>query len=498
MTLHRYTALLLLTALGCTLVRPRDTDTRAGARSVAAMQESPRLIDFDAANDSAYARCLRRPDGTTRYDEVEPYVAAHPASPSMLLAAWMVQNGGRGHPMRTAVSLDGGRTWGRHTLVPFGPCGWTDPDLTSSSDPWVAVDAKGRMYVAAVVFRMVSNRPVSAGIAVSVSTDTGRTWRSTKTPIIERSTKFWNDNASITAHPRIAGTAYVLTTRFESSDPARPDTAITSRARRVAPAVISITRDGGETWTAPLAITPRFPGAWAGAPQLMVDARTGALWVIYTARKNDTLHVGLVKSTNDGRTWSQPIPVVTYQPVRDEIVYPGTRREVAIASDLVHLAIDTTRRQLWVTFTDGRHSEGRIAQVSVTGSSDDGRTWSLPARINEDASASSWRPTIGHSRGGGAVVTYLTPDLGRARTVASDSLALPMRVEARRITLESSSSSLLRPVQVLDRFDWRSTRTDEYFLGDYFGLVSGGQHVLVYSRTLPDGNRIHALRFSPP
>jgi hypothetical protein len=486
---------VLLATTTCALPRSREVERH----TVGDRAEAPGVrVDVAAAADSAYGRCLRRANGTLRaYDEVEPQVAVHPGVPSTLLAAWMVQGAARSHPMRTAVSLDGGRTWGRQAIVPFGPCGWTDPDFPLSSDPWVAVDAAGRMYVAAVVLRSAGDRPVTAGIAVSVSRDTGRTWDAAQLPIAERTPRYFNDNAAITAHPRIPGTAYVLTTRYEPSDPSRPDTAEMSRAARVAPAVISITRDGGRHWTAPVAITARQRGAWAGAPQLTVDARTGALWVVYTTRVRDTLRVELVRSTDDARTWSPPIPVVTYHPLRDNTVYPGGEREVGVATDIVHLAIDTTRRQLWVAFTDGRHSDGRIAQVSLTGSADDGRRWSAPVRVDGDPQVASWRPTIA-TRPGGVVVAYLTPDLHRPRAAASDSLTLPMRIEARGVTLESSGVASLRRLQLLDRFDWRPTRTNEHFLGDYFGMASGSRPVLVYSRSTADGARVHARRFDPP
>jgi hypothetical protein len=354
------------------------------------------------------------------------------------------------------------------------------------------------MYVAAVVFRMVKRRPVAAGVAVSVSTDTGRTWGPAQLPVVERSPKFWNDNAAITAHPRVPGTAYVLTTRFESSDPARPDTAVLARATRGAPAVVSVTRDGGRHWTPPVAITPRHPGAWAGAPQLTVDARTGTLWVVYTTRANDTLRVELVKSTDDARSWSPPIPVVTYRPLRDAIVYPGSTRELSVADDLVHLAVDTTRRHLWVAFTDGRHSGGRVAQASLVGSADDGRTWSAPVRVGDDPGAASWRPTVAARPGGGAVVAYLTPDARRSRDAAAGSLALPVRVEARAAALDAPTRASLGGLLVLDGFGWRQTRTGEHFLGDYFGMASDTQQVLVYSRSTADGARVHALRFAPP
>jgi len=494
-TLLAASILLLTSAIACSLPRPHDTG--AGGGDAAAVHAPPIPLEIDLATDSAYARCLRRPDSSTRYDEVEPYVASNPASPSMLLATWMVQSRPEFHPIRTAVSLDGGRTWSRQALVPFGPCGWTDPGLPASSDPWVAVDPAGRMYVGALVLGTTKGVRTSMGVAVAVSTDTGRTWQPAKTPIVERSTKFRFDNATIATHPRIPGTAYVLSTRFEASDPARPDTAVTTRTRRIAPAVISITRDGGATWSAPVAITPRFRGAWAGAPQLTVDARTGVLWVVYTTRQGDTLRVELVRSNDDGRSWSQPIPVVTYAP-RKLVTYPGTQRELVVADDIIHLAIDATTRQTWVVFTDGRHSDGGAAQVSVTGSSDEGRTWSMPVRINEDPGTPSWRPNIVVRPRGAVVVTYLTPDLTRLRGAAPDTLRLPMRVEARRLTLESSSRVRLHPPQVLDHFDWGPTMTNEHFLGDYFGIVSSHEAVLVYSRTVREGNRVHAVRFVPP
>src|SRR4051794_26438249 len=84
--------------------------------------------------------------------EVEPWVAANPATRRNLVAVWQQDrwsNGGaRG--LLSAYSLDGGRSWARSTAPPFAHCeGGTAAnggDYERASDPWVSIGPDGSAH----------------------------------------------------------------------------------------------------------------------------------------------------------------------------------------------------------------------------------------------------------------------------------------------------------------------------------------------------------------
>ena len=170
--------------------------------------------------------------------EVEPFVAADPKTPGRLVAVWQQDrwSGGGARGEVSAYSTNGGASW-NPVVVPFGACADPGSPFSRVSDPWVTIGPDGIVYASAIAF----GGPAT-GVVVADSRDGGRTW-SGATAVIKQSAAHWlEDKDSITADPKRPGTAYVVWTR----DPPTPN----------APAktLLSVTRNGGGTWSKPRAI----------------------------------------------------------------------------------------------------------------------------------------------------------------------------------------------------------------------------------------------------
>src|SRR5512138_522121 len=128
---------------------------------------------FRSGCNAAPQRGVRYPDS-----EVEPSLAASPADPDHLVAAWQQDrwsNGGA-DGLVTAVSHDRGATW-TAALVPFSLCGGgagRGGDYQRATDPWVAFSADGAVvHVVGFAFDATTARQA---IVAARSTDGGSSW----------------------------------------------------------------------------------------------------------------------------------------------------------------------------------------------------------------------------------------------------------------------------------------------------------------------------------
>jgi hypothetical protein len=107
-------------------------------------------------------------DVVTVNAEVEPDVASNPARPRNLVAVWQQDrwaNGGA-HGLMAGFSFDGGRTWGRTTL-PFSQCAPGGLDYPRASDPAVSIGPDGTAYAVGLSFDLTNPRSAVASAVSS-------------------------------------------------------------------------------------------------------------------------------------------------------------------------------------------------------------------------------------------------------------------------------------------------------------------------------------------
>jgi hypothetical protein len=406
--------------------------------------------------------------------EVEPHAAVSPSNPDHIVAAWILRGVG---VIQAVASFDGGRSWTPPRTLPFNGCSGGPLDILSrASDPWVAIGPEGRVYVSAIAYQPTSGTDAAGAVIVVSSADGGRTWDAPGIASISRTPEIFHDNTAITADPRIPATAYVLTTRYEG------------QAGYVGPAALSKTVDGGKTWSPIRPISPRT-SLPADCPQMVIDPRTGHLFVFYTHGEKGA-SMSFLRSKDGGESWSRPAPVMDGIPWSGSSKFPGTDKEVRIAEDIGHPAIDPRTGRLYALFTNGWSTGGESLQVGLVTSGDGGGTWSSPLRVSADSAAGAWRPALAIDAEGRVMVSYFAPTA--EEPVQGE--RLPVSVHLVDVRLQPDGSLVRGEDTIVDRFSW-SPSPQGYFLGDYNPLLAvRDKLLLIYGRSMENNVKTVIVR----
>jgi hypothetical protein len=323
------------------------------------------------------------------------------------------------------------------------------PDATNTSDPWVAFGPDGRAYISAIAWKPNPNDgpDVVSALVVVASPDGGLTWEQPVAAAIAPSREIAHDNLAITADPTRPATVYAATTREER----RADGSYFGR--------LGFTRseDGGKTWTPIRPINEAVNRERIGAPQIVVDPRSGRLYAVYQrSRTGTTPVVGVMVSNDRGETWSTEHVAAPH--VRSaRVTHPVTGREFALATDIVQATVSPATGRLVIAYADARREPGGRSGVSIV-SSPDGLTWSQPVDVSDNPNETAWLPAIASSVTGEIAVSYFTANLTAGQSSAS------VRLMLHRFT--PSGGGYARGERVaLDsaRLEWP---------GDYQGLVT--------------------------
>jgi hypothetical protein len=406
--------------------------------------------------------------------EVEPHLAADPRDAGHLVAAWQQDrwSNGSARALMAAASFDGGGTWSVHAL-PFSACAGEGAgrgaEYLRTSDPWLAFGGDGTVFASAISTAGGSFTPGSRNaVLVSRSADGGRTWSDPAT-LIRDGAAFFNDKETVTADPLDARFVYAAWDRLA------PDGTGASYLAR--------STDGGATWEAPRVIDDPGPGAQtiANLVRVLPDGTLACMLVRLVGSEDRVTDAAIevVRSGDRGATWSAPIRVAAMQPLgaRD----PVTGRAIRDGSILAQMAV-APDGALAVVWQDGRFTGARDA-IALARSTDGGRTWSAPVRVNPDASTTAFTPQV-HVRSDGTLgVGYYVLPAGRP-----EGLAIPADFRL----AQSSDGTHWTESTVSAAFDLALApeTTEGLFLGDYTGLASAGADFLpLYARTVSAANR---------
>ncbi|MBW3582331.1 MAG: glycoside hydrolase [Euryarchaeota archaeon] len=283
------------------------------------------------------------------------------------------------------VSHDGGRTW-THDLLPGHPGDDRETALSvyaCGSDPVVVVDPNGVFYYVSIHFTadpegddppVAELGPVwgssllNAGLAVTRSLDQGRTWED---PVVlvhrEDGSLIDKEWAAVDA---TTGSVYV--SYLDTGDGAF---------------YVQRNDDGGVTWDGPFLVDAGEDGTQQFG-QVAVDPE-GVVHFTYwsTDDGNDVSAVYHRSSADHGRTWSERGLVVPFVPVFDF----GFTHKYRIVSAPA-LAVDPVVGTLYVAYPSpaamrGTATPAGYLDLYITASSDGGRTWNDPVRVNDERAA---------------------------------------------------------------------------------------------------------------
>lgn len=352
----------------------------------------------------------------------ETTIAVNPRNPMNLVAGtndYRVfnsredRNDGSGWAYAT---FNGGRTW-TDTQVPHltfqtGATGLLS-DMDSAGDPALAFGRRNTVYYANLAFSRLND---GSAIVVSASHDGGRTWGepsivhsdgvdSSGNPV---ATDIFNDKEWIGVDQQ-SGAIYVSWTEFGPSG---------------SPIVVSSSRDGGATWSAPVQVNPAFtpggitPYSQGSIPQVDEDGR---LFIAYEAAVCQSLacdqatdHDAIVvaRSRDGGRTFANVEAAADFDfPFNEDVGNSTLTGENFRINSFPQFAIDPEGGRMYVTWADDRNGQYDAAGNSVKTngdvfviSSSDGRKWSDPQRFG--TSADEVFPAVAANDGRVAVSFY--------------------------------------------------------------------------------------------
>jgi hypothetical protein len=397
--------------------------------------------------------------------EVEPSVTVSRDFPRHLVGAWQQDrwNDGGARGIVVGYTRDGGRTFHR-VAWPVSRCARGGLNYDRASDPWVSTGPEGIVYGSAVSFDASSPRNA---VVATTSYDGGRTWRNTTPVIADASGRFFNDKNSVTADPRRPGRAYQVWDRIDGGP--QGDQLLTGAT------YMSVTRDFGHSWSKARVIVPTAPFEQTLGNVIVADPRRGTLYNFYTAFQftdstaNNLVSVRyeVVRSTNGGRTWSAPSVIAPDNGVRTR--NPNTGAPVRTEGGVSSQAIDPRTGELYMAYEGTDFTEGRRQQVQLVHSTNGGRTWSAPVRVNHDPAVAAFTPTVAVTSHGDVGVSYY--DLRDVQP--GNTTTFPTSTWLAFSPRGGTHFGLER--RIAPDFDMnKAPEAGGFFIGDYQGLVASG------------------------
>jgi hypothetical protein len=314
--------------------------------------------------------------------QAEPSIAVNPQNPLNVVASYQSGRRANGGDATNgyATSFDGGATWTYGELPnltkqiePQGP-------FERASDAVVAFGPDNVVYANSLVFDQDTSNGLRSGMAVNVSKDGGRTW---SPPVIFQddmlggtNDKNWMvvDQSDAPGHHK--GRVYVVWDR-------------------IAPVVYQYCDancDKRENWLPTFDVLSPvvFPGQGLGAYPIIMD--NGGLGIVI-----GTIEEG-VPTQPDEPEASAANEVFISAPTAGQTPYPAPLQflpPVQIASNQTNgtpaqrasdgipaAAADPSRGTLYAVWDDGRFRTDGVNDAVISRSTDNGQTWSKPARVN--------------------------------------------------------------------------------------------------------------------
>lgn len=466
-------ALLLVALLvaGCVTPPAPGPDGGGGAE----LAGYARVCDIAVANGTWTEPCLALASPNDSPSKTEIDLAVNPTDPDNVVTAskdldplasecvWSVAQG----------SKDGGRTWTTsyvgETVADRQPTdrmyGWK-----CVTDPIMAFDAAGTLYYSLQAYDLLAEvedlpeparvvpTAVGSSIIAARSTDGGLTWDKFVTLHAGEGTQIFHDYMRVLVNPA-TGTYHTIWNQFTGAIPAPP-------YGTVVPVLVAW--DGASDAARPPTYIP-VPDSPSGSTMAGFAAATdGTLYVL--------LEVGddayFTKSTDDGRTFSEPVLVEALHGQRIERQALGD--DAFRTTGSYELAVDNSGgpRDGWLYATISHCGAPLDCDVYVSRSEDGGSTWSEKGLVNqgEHQPGLQWIPRPHVDRLGGLHLVYF--DNSRQNGTMLD---------ASWAVSTDGGATWNNTYLTAQPFDGNlGVHQDGFpFIGDYNGIGGAGDHVFM-------------------
>jgi hypothetical protein len=400
--------------------------------------------------------------------ETEPWLDVNPADPDNLVGFFQEDRWSTGGARNVtfAWSADGGSTW---TNVPA-------PGLTRhyggayerATDPWVEFGPANRVYATSLAF---DDTTPASGIFVHVSTDGGRHWGAPIALKTETDIDFFNDRNSLAVDDFPAspfyGSVYVGWDRLASKGNGYAYTG---------DGLVAYARDGVHYTTVVAAPTGNNEQTLTNLPVVEPD---GTVVLVGTYYQNQSFNKNggkffVTRSADGGVSW-------------DPVRFPFDEKPVGIpgirgGDGVPNATVDRRNGKLYAVWQDSRFSGGKRDDILLTSSSDHGRTWRAPVKVNDTppTAQGAFTPTVKVDANGRVGVLYydLRDDAGTRDGTYTTTEWIAFSTDGGRTFAPSR--------RVSPDFDHAlAANAGGYFLGDYQGLgVSGDTFMPFFGATL--------------
>jgi hypothetical protein len=325
---------------------------------------------------------------TTTVPEAEEHIAVDPNNSNNLVAAisdFALRGGFNTTKYAFSFSNGAAGTWSER-YVPLDANGFPATgdgrSWEANSDPVVAIDKLGNVFLADLYFNSSNNAnglyvsvaTLASGVAfTAASTYAVATNPSPTASISEDKEWIAVDNSS----SPYSGNVYVSWTRF---------TGCTSGGCSSDAIVFSRSTDHGKTWSAPIQISPSSQNGAVQGSQVAVGPN-GEVYVAY-----EVFFVGgkrqhfLAKSTNGGISFTTPVAAT---PFFNELSFKSTYRKNSFAS----LAISPTNGNVYLVYSD-QPSKTLGAEVEFVKSASGGASFTAPVVINDASAGQQFMPAV--------------------------------------------------------------------------------------------------------
>lgn len=333
------------------------------------------LVLISLLSQVAFAQKVVRVSDPDAINPAEVTIAINPKNPDNIVAA-SFQAGRPPRPRYASynyVSMDGGKTW---KTVPV-----EDPKGLTQGDDAVYFSSDGiahHIHLSFVGIRVPTPPRAESGMLVESSKDGGLTW-SESVPAINHvnSVVPFEDKPGIVVdnapQSKYKGNVYLAWTRFDVYGSSEPDCH--------SQIYFSRSTDAGKTFSMPFRISDGA-GDCRDSDNTVEGAvpavgPNGEVYVVWAGP------LGLVfkKSVDGGMTFSKD-KVIAQMPGGWDFSVEGLDRANGMPVTGVDLSNGPNKGTLYVNWIDARNGD---PDVFVASSRDGGETWSVPARVNDDA-----------------------------------------------------------------------------------------------------------------